>query len=112
MIYAVKILLTALMVVAASETAKRVPAVGAAIISLPLASMIAMGFLYFDTRDVAKVAEFARSIPPMLIPSVIFFYAFSFLVESQAGFVMAMVLATAIMLLGYGLYLYLFVRNG
>lgn len=107
MSYAIKILLTALLVVGSSEAGKRFPALGAAIISLPLASMIAMSFLYYDTQDAPKVAEFARAIPPIMVPSVLFFYAFSFLVEYNAGFVMAMLLATVMMLAGYGAFLYL-----
>ena len=105
MSYVIKILITALLVVSAAEIAKRFPMLGAAIISLPLASMIAMSFLYYDGRDTAKVAEFARSIPPLMLPSVVFFYAFSFLVEYNTGFVMAMLLATAIMLAGYGAFM-------
>ncbi len=79
--------------------------------TLPLMSVIVMCMLYYDTRDAGKVAEYARAVPPLIIPFA-FFYAFVFLVEYKAGFVMAMVLATAIMLSGYGLYLYFFARNG
>jgi len=110
--YLIKIILTVLIILGASEAAKRIPAAGALIVSLPLTSMIAMCMLYYDTNDAGKVAEFARAIPPILIPSIAFFYVFAFLVEYGLGFVMAMGLATLVMLSGYGLYMYFFARTG
>ncbi len=106
MTYIIKILLTVLLVISSAEVAKRFPALGAMIIALPLASMIAMSFLYYDTGDAARVGQFARAIPPMLVPTILFFYAFAFLVEYKVGFVMAMLVAAAIMLGGYGLFIY------
>ncbi|MDX1975608.1 MAG: DUF3147 family protein [Rickettsiales bacterium] len=112
MSYAVKIILTVFLVIASTETAKRFPAMGAAIITLPLTSMIAMCILYYDSQDAGKVAGFARSIPPVLLPSIIFFYAFSFLVEQNLSFVMAMLFATTLMLGGYAMCLFLLARIG
>jgi hypothetical protein len=112
MSYAIKLIVTALVVVLSAETAKKFPLLGAAIIALPLASMIAMTFLYYDTQDANKVAQFAREIPPLLIPTILFFYAFSYMVESGIGFVTAMVASTMLMLGGYGLYMYFFAKNG
>jgi sterol desaturase/sphingolipid hydroxylase (fatty acid hydroxylase superfamily) len=112
MTYAIKILIASLIAVAASEIAKRSSALGALVVALPLTSMMAMSFLYYDTRSAEKVAGFARAIPLMVLPTLLFFYAFAFLVDKQAGFVMAMVLATAIMLACYALYMFFFARNG
>lgn len=111
MSYIIKTVLAALLIVVSSEAAKRSPLMGALIISLPITSIIAMCFLYYDGQDAGKIAEFARSIPPVLLPSVAFFYGFSFLIESHMGFVMAMVLATGLMLGGYGAFL-MISRNG
>jgi len=112
MTYAIKIFLTVLIILGASEAAKRLPAAGALINALPLMSVIVMCMLYYDTRDGAKVAEYARAVPPLVIPSIAFFYVFAFLVEYGLGFVMAMGLATLVMLSGYGLYMYFFARTG
>jgi hypothetical protein len=112
MSYLIKIGITALLVISAAEFAKRFTSLGAVLISLPIASIIAMSFLYYDTRNTAKVAEFARSIPLAIIPSIAFFYTFSFLAERNLGFVMSMVLSIGLMLCGYSLYLFLTLRNG
>jgi len=111
MTFALKILIASFIAVVASELAKRSNLLGALVVALPLTSMIAMGFLYYDTRSAEKVAEFSRAIPLMVLPTFIFFYAFSFLVDKQAGFAMAMLLATGLMLSAYAIYLY-FARNG
>jgi len=111
MVYAIKILIASLIAVAASEAGKRLPSLGALIVALPLTSMLAMGFLYYDTRSPEKLTEFARAVPPLVVPSIAFFYAFAFLIDSHLGFVMAMLLSTAIMLSLYGLYVYFFVHK-
>ena len=111
MTYALKILIASLIAVAASEIAKRSTLLGALVVALPLTSMLAMGFLYYDTKNAEKVAEFARTIPLMILPTFLFFYLFGFLVDKQAGFAMAMGISTATMLACYGLYIF-FARNG
>lgn len=110
--YLIKIFITVAVVIAASEIAKRFSAFGAMIIALPITSMIAMCFLYYDTKDATKVAEFSREIPPVVIPSIIFFYAFSFLVDGGFSFAIAMALAVLLMLSVYGMYLFFVARIG
>lgn len=110
--YIIKILITVAVVLASSEVAGRFPAFGAAIIALPVTSIIAMSFLYYDTQSPAKVAEFSRSIPPVVITSIIFFYSFSFLIDRGLSFVMSMLLAVFLMLSMYGLYLFFATRIG
>jgi hypothetical protein len=110
--YIVKILITVAVVISASEIAKRFPALGAMVVALPITSIIAMSFLYYDTKDSTKLSEFSRSIPPVVIPSIAFFYAFSYLIDRSFSFVMAILLASLIMLSIYGLYLFLLTRIG
>jgi hypothetical protein len=105
--YAIKIFVAALLVVTSSEIAKRFPALGALIIALPITSIIAMSFLYYDTKDTAKISEFSRSIPPIVIPSIAFFYGFSYLMDRNYSFSLSMSLALFLMLAIYGLYLFL-----
>ena len=74
----IKVLLSSLILVASAEVAKRSVFWGALIIALPLSSMLAMGWLYWDTRDNLKVAEFARDIFYLVPPSLLFFVPFLF----------------------------------
>jgi len=69
-------------------------------------------FLYYDTKNAAKVAEFSRSIPPIIIVSIAFFYGFSYLIDRNFSFVMSMLIALLLMFSVYGLYLFLATRIG
>ena len=55
-------------IVAASELAKKSSAFGALVVSLPLTSIMAMSVLYQDTKDTARVADFAEGILWLVFP--------------------------------------------
>ena len=65
--------ITALVVVTVSEVAKRSSLLGGVLASLPLVSLLAMLWLYIDTRDSGKVSELATSILWMILPSLSLF---------------------------------------
>ena len=75
---ALKILISVAVLLVAAEAAKRSPFWGAVIVSLPLTSMLAMAWLYWDTRDAAQVSAFARDIFYLVPPSLLFFLPFLF----------------------------------
>ena len=60
--YALKVLISALMIVAISEIAKRSSTLGAIIASLPLTSLLAFLWLYGETGDTAKIAELSQAV--------------------------------------------------
>ena len=68
--YVVKIVLTSMLVVAISETAKRSSLAGAILASLPLTSLLAFVWLYVDTGDTQKVASLATGIFWLVLPSL------------------------------------------
>jgi hypothetical protein len=112
MSYLWKICLIVVVVLGATETAKRFPAAGALINAMPLMSLIVMSLLYWDTGDAKKVAAYALAVPPLVIPSLAFFYLFAFLIDRELGFAMAITLALVVMLAGYGAYFFFIARNG
>ena len=71
--YIVKVILTAILVVAISEAAKRWTLAGAIIASLPLTSMLAMIWLYLDTKNIESIQSLSYGIFWMVIPSLAFF---------------------------------------
>jgi hypothetical protein len=71
--YLVKIVVTALLVVVISEVSKRSTFVGALLASIPIVSVLAMIWLYNDTRDVAQVAALSRSVFWLVLPSLALF---------------------------------------
>jgi hypothetical protein len=96
LLFVVKVLVSALVIAAATEVAKRHPFWGAVIIALPLTSILAMGWLYFDTRDNVLLTQFAKDIFVIVPVSLVFFLPFWLESRTQLGFI-------ANLLLGLGL---------
>jgi hypothetical protein len=73
--YALKVGVTAVVVVGVTELAKRSSFWGALLASLPLTSLLAFVWLYHDTGDVRSVARLSRSIFWLVLPSLTLFLA-------------------------------------
>ncbi len=100
----IKVLVTALVVVAVSEIGKRSSTVGAILASLPLTSILAMIWLYRDTGSVEKVSELSSGIFWMVLPSLVFFFVLPALLKSGLRFTLALPLACAVMFVTYSAY--------
>ena len=75
--YLVKLLISAGMIVLISEVAKRSPHAGALISALPLVSLIAITWLYYDTGgDTKLLRQYAHGVFWYVIPSLVFFVLF------------------------------------
>ena len=73
MYLALKILITALIVVTVSEIARRSTLIAGIIASVPLTSVLAITWLYLDTKNVRSVVDLSNSILLLIPPSLIFF---------------------------------------
>ena len=74
----------------ASEIAKRSATFGAMVISLPLASLMAMTILYQDTKDTGQVADFAEAIVWLMLPSLMIFVVTPWMLRRDYGFEVSM----------------------
>ena len=99
--YAIKVLITALVVVAVSETAKRSSLLGALIASLPLTSLLAFVWRYLDTRDTARVASLSTDILWLVLPSLVLFVMLPALLRQGWGFWSSLGVASACTALAY-----------
>ena len=86
LIAAVKVLVTAVLVVAISEAAKRSSVLGGIIASLPITSLLAFIWLYSETRDTVRVANLASSIFWYVLPSLVLFIVLPVLLLRGVGF--------------------------
>lgn len=91
--YLVKIVITTLLVVAISEIAKRSSLVAAVLASIPLISVLAMFWLYVDTRDAARVSTLASSVFWLVLPSLVLFLALPLLLKQGLNFYLSMGIA-------------------
>lgn len=76
--FLLKILVTVVTVLVASMLAKRSGWLGALVASLPLTSLLVLGWLYFDTREPRQVAELAMGIFWFVLGSLPFFLVLAF----------------------------------
>src|SRR5579864_7144624 len=104
--YLVKLVFSALLIVAVSELAKRQPAWAGALASLPLVSLLAIVWLYVDTRSTLQVTELSISIFWLVLPSLLFFVVLPVLLRQGLGFTWSLSLAIVAMLLGYAVMLF------
>ena len=84
--YLVKIAVTTVLIVVISEIAKRSSFVGALLASIPLISVLAMFWLYIDTKDVSKVSDLTSSIFWLVLPSLALFVTLPVLLKQGINF--------------------------
>jgi len=84
--YLLKIAITTILIVLISEIAKRSSFGGAILASIPLVSVLAMVWLYIDTKDVAKVSDLATSVFWLVIPSLALFVTLPILLKQGMNF--------------------------
>ena len=105
--YLVKIAVTTLLIVVISEIAKRSSFIAALLASIPLVSVLAMMWLYIDTRDIDKISSLATSILWLVIPSLALFIALPLLLKQGLNFYLSMSIAIVITIACYGVMVYL-----
>jgi hypothetical protein len=110
--YTVKVLLSAGIIVAVAEVAKVNTALGALIKSLPLISILAMIWLYVDTRDAGKIAELSTSTFWLVLPTLPMFLVLPALLKHGIGFYASLAISIAVMTLCYAAALPLLARFG
>jgi len=84
--YIVKIAVTSTLVVLISEVARRSSLAGAVLASVPIVSVLAMIWLYIDTRDVAQVSALSADIVWLVLPSLVLFLLLPLLLSRGVGF--------------------------
>ena len=99
--YALKIVVSAVLIVAISELAKRSTFAGALLASLPLVSLLAMIWLYAETKNVTEVATLSRSIFWLVLPSLVLLVVLPALLRLGIGFWASLGLSAAATALAY-----------
>ena len=110
--YVIKLLLSAGIIVVVSEVAKASPGLGALIKSLPLVSILAMIWLYVDTRDAGKIAELSVSTFWLVLPTLPMFLVLPALLRQGLGFYPSLGISIAVMLVCYAIAVPVLARFG
>ena len=99
--FALKAVLSGLLIAAASELARRNTGWGGVIASLPLVSLTAMLWLWRDTGDAARIADLALSSSLYVLASLPAFVALALLLRRGAAMPLAFALFVVVSFAGY-----------
>ena len=86
----IKLLLSSGIIVIVSEIAKKNTFIGGLIVSIPLVSVMAMVWLYIDTKDIENINALSKSILWMVVPSLALFISLPVLLKSGVNFYISM----------------------
>jgi len=98
--------LSGAIIVTASEIAKKSSIFGALIVSLPIVSILSLFWLYNDTKDTTKVADFAEGILWLVIPALSLFIILPFLLRRGWSFEVAMAVGIIVTIIAYTIGIY------
>ncbi len=94
--YILKIVITTILIVAISEISKRSSLIGAILASVPLVSVLAMVWLYQDTKDINKINELSVSIFWLVLPSLALFISLPILLKQGLNFYLSLIISIGV----------------
>ena len=97
----IKIVLTSGIIVLISELAKKSTFAGALLASVPVISIIAILWLYAETKDVEKVSQLTSSIFWLVLPSLAFFITLPLLLNQNFSFYISLSYSTTFTIVLY-----------
>ena len=93
--YAFKVIISALLIVAISEIAKRSTGFAALLASLPLTSLLAFIWLHLDGSSPDRISELSSQIFWLVIPSLLLFLLLPILLKHGLSFWVSLGLSVA-----------------
>ena len=107
-----KAAISGILIAIVSETAKRSPAFGALIASLPLVSVISMIWLWHETEDSKRIADHAEATFWYVLPSLPMFLVLPYLLRSGMTFYAALGLSCLLTIILYTCMIFVLRRFG
>jgi len=101
MYYALKVIISAALIVIISEISKKYQLIGAILASIPLISVMAIVWMYFETKDIESIQTFSKSVFWLVLPSLSFFIVFPLMLKYNLNFWVSFLSSTAIMVVLY-----------
>jgi hypothetical protein len=98
---AIKAALSGVIIAVVSEVARRQPALGALIVSLPLVSILGILWLWHDTGDAERIAAHAQATFWYVLPTLPMFLVVPLLLRAGIGFWLSMGAGCALTFLLY-----------
>ncbi len=99
--FILKTIVTVVLVLVISAIARRSTLLGGILASIPLVSVLAMIWLYAETRDTARIEAFSMSVFWLVIPSLVLFVSLPALLRAGLGFYPSLAVAIALTVVAY-----------
>jgi hypothetical protein len=99
-----KIVVSGILIWAASELGKRSGKLGGLVLSLPITSIIAILWLWFETKDATKVANLASGTLTFILPSLLFFILLPILISRSVSFSASFAISILVTLAAYAIF--------
>ncbi|OGS90921.1 MAG: hypothetical protein A2Z95_06575 [Gallionellales bacterium GWA2_60_18] len=93
--YALKVGISAIVIVAITEVARRSSGFAALIAALPLTSLLAFVWLYVEGAEPARIAGLSSQIFWLVLPSLVLFLLLPLLIRQGMGFWLSLALSIA-----------------
>ncbi|MBI28303.1 MAG: hypothetical protein CFH21_00198 [Alphaproteobacteria bacterium MarineAlpha5_Bin11] len=106
----IKTIITAIVIVAVSEIAKKSSLLAGLLASIPLTSFLAFIWLYWETNDSQKVIDLSNSILLMIVPSLTFFIILPLALKLNIPFFYSIIFSVFITGIIYWIYIILLNR--
>jgi hypothetical protein len=93
--YALKVALSAVVIVAIAEIAKRNSGIAALLAAIPLTSVLAFIWMHIEGSEPARIAELSGQIFWLVMPSLILFVLLPLLLRQGQGFWLSLAISLA-----------------
>ena len=110
--YVIKLIITVILIVLISEVARRSTLIGGILASVPLISVMAMIWLYIDTKDTNRIIVLSSNIFWLVLPSLALFLILPMLLRREFNFYSSMGIAILITIICYYIMIILLGRFG
>jgi len=90
MLYILKTLISALIIIAVGEISKRSSALAAFLLALPIVSITAFMWIYLESKDGVKIAEISEGTFWYVLPTLPMFLLLSWLLRNNYNFYLAL----------------------
>jgi hypothetical protein len=99
MVYFIKIIIAALVIVLVSELSKKDTKLAALLLALPIISFTAYTMIWFESKDTEKIAKLANENFIYVLPVIPILPLFSWMLKNDYGYFTSMIMVIILMII-------------
>ena len=110
--FLIKTILTAIIIIIVSEIAKKSSLLAAIIISIPLTSLLAFIWVYWESKDTEKIIDLSYNTMIMTIPSITFLIILPIMLKFKFNFSISIIISILSTSIAYYMFIYFLKKYG